>query len=347
MFRSTLSSATFQASSTIKASSFSGYYSADGSLLTQVGEYTSSILTSNATAARVRVHDISANLFQGLYAQSRDSILVNRKTFLSTTNIYIAAGNDSLSNGNIQTSGNAQDWTRALDTNFEYNGNDVTGNSNLLNPLYVAAGADSRTLYTLQWSQNGRAWNPAVTGGFSYTTGSGIREATSVVYNSNLSQWVALGKDVGGSNTIQYSSDGSNWSLATGGFQDYGTKVKVSPNGYVAIGNGTRFSFSGISWFTGSSPILTAIAYGTLSQGPFSQTGWLGAASNVLYYSITDGNSWQSLGVSLPYAVADLHYASNTWVAVGFNQISRSGGGFTWSNASTLFGADVSFKSII
>jgi len=148
IFRSTLSSANIIAS-TINASSFTGNYSADGSLLTKVGLYTSSIFTSTATATVIRAQDISASLFLGSNVRVADSITVNRITFLSSANIILATGSDSQSNGNIQTSADGQNWIRALDTNFEYYGNDITGNSNVGNPFYVAAGADSRTLYTL------------------------------------------------------------------------------------------------------------------------------------------------------------------------------------------------------
>ena len=345
IFRSTLSS-TYIFASTVNASSFTGSYTADGSLLTKVGSYTSSISVSSVTARTIRTYDVSAERFVNNTMQVQDFINVNRKTFLSAGNIFIAAGNDAVAIGNIQTSGTGAAWEKALNSNFEFYGNDVAGTSNPLTPFYVAAGADSQTLNTLQHSINGRVWSPSVSGGFSYATSIGLREAKSVVYNSNLSQWVALGVDIGGTNTIQYSSDGSNWLPATGGFTNYGTKVKTANGRYVAIGaGGPRYSLNGTTWLTSIPTTFTAIGYGQIPVGP----AWMGVSEtlNTNYYSLDNGVSWFAgtpVGTS---QINDLHYANGVWIAVGGNEIRRSVNGFVWTAVTTSFGSDITFKSVV
>lgn len=346
IFRSTLSSVAIFGS-TVKASSIFGQYSANGTGLTGIGTFASSIRTSSIYATTVRAIDISAEQFFGFSSFTADKITVNRRTFFSTTNIFLAAGSDSQSNGNVQNSFNVIDWSRSFDTNFEFYGNDVTGNNNANSPFYVAVGADSRTNYTIQWSIDGFNWNPANSGGFSYATVAGVREGKSIAYNSNLSRWVAIGVDTGGNNTILYSGDGSNWSNTVNGFPNFATKVKASPNGYVAIGNGVRFSFDGITWNeSGSAPTLTAIGYGTFNPG-FAFIGWLGIDSGgSIYGSQTDGASWQNTGGLISPPITDLLYNGTRWVAVGSNLIKTSLNGISFSNVTTSFGSEVSFTSL-
>ncbi len=348
IFRSTLSSGTIFGS-TIKASSIFGQYSADGSQLTGIGTFASSIRTSSIYATTARTIDISAEVFTGLSSLTADKITINRKTFFSTTNIFLGAGNDSQSNGNLQYSFNIVDWSRSFDSNFEFYGNDVAGNDNPNSPFFVATGADSRTAYTLQWSTDGFNWNPANTGGFSYATFAGVREGKSVAYNSNLGRWVAVGVDTGGTNTIYYSSDGSNWSVATNGFANFATTVKASPNGFVAIGNGVRWSLDGITWIlSAGAPSLTALDYGTFTPGPsFSITGWLGVSDvGQLWGSDTNGNAWNAVGGLLAQNITDIVNGNNIWMAVGSNVIRTASNGISWSNVTTTFGSEISFTSL-
>jgi hypothetical protein len=347
IFRTTLSSTYIQAS-TVTASTFTGSYTADGSLLNAVGSYTSSILVSSLRARLIRTYDISAEQFTNLSTTVQDFITVNRKTFLSAGIIFVAAGNDSLSNGNLQTSGTGAIWQRALDTNFEFYGNDVTGNSNSVSPLYVAAGADSRTLYTLLNSINGRVWNPAITGGFSYVNSIGVREAKSVAFNATLSRYVAVGVDTGGTNTIQYSSDGLNWLVATNGFLNFGTKVKVANGRYVAIGNGgARYSADGITWSVSGPPLtFTALGYGIniLYGAVWLATTMVTFAQS--YYSTDNGANWAPITPVATVQINDITYANAVWIAVGGNEIKRSTDGANWTSVTTTFGSDITFKSI-
>jgi hypothetical protein len=346
IFRSNVSSATLYTSS-ITASSINGIYSADGQNLSRVGTYTSSIRTSSILATTVKTAAISTSLFTTSFAIAADSIFVNRNTFFSTANIFLAAGSDSQSNGNLQTSSDAAAWLRALDTNFQYYGNAITGNSNEANPIFVAAGADSRTAYTLQTSVNGRVWFPVVTGGFSSATATGVREATSVAYSSNLNRWVALGKSSGDTSTIQYSSDGSNWSLASGGFTNYGTTVKSQLDRFVAFGNGVRWSSDGINWNPSApQPAFTAIGYGTVISGPTSLPAWVGVEGTILYTSVNDGQGWSVTANTTAAPVSDLAYNNGKWVAVGSNVIQTSATGFAWGVATTTFAPTITFYSI-
>jgi cytoskeletal protein CcmA (bactofilin family) len=346
IFRSNVSSAILYASSII-ASSINGTYTADGQNLSRVGTYTSSIRTSSILATTVRTAAISTNLFTTSFATASDTINVNRNTFFSSANLFLAVGSDSQSNGNIQTSVDAFAWRRALDTNFQYYGNAVTGNSNEANPIFLAAGADSRTAYTLQTSVNGRVWLPAVTGGFSYATPTGVREGTGVAYSSNLNTWVAVGKSIGDTNTIQYSSDGSNWSLATGGFTNYGTTVKSQADRFVAFGNGARWSSDGINWSPSApEPALTAIGYGTVTSGPTTVPAWIGIAGTTVYTSINEGVSWSLTGNTTVAPVSDVAYNNGRWIAVGSNIIQISFTGLSWAPVTTSFSPTITFYSI-
>ena len=350
IFRSTLSSVAIIAS-TVKASSIFGQYSANGSGLTNIGTFASSIRTSSIYATTIKAIDISAEQFFGFSSFTADKITVPRVSFFSTTNIFLGAGSDSQSNGNLQYSFNLIDWSRSFDSNFEFYGNDITGNQNANTPLFVAVGADTRTAYTIQWSRDGYNWNPATTGGFSYATGTGVREGKSVAYNSNLDRWVAVGVDTGGMNTILYSGDGSNWSNTINGFANLATKVKASPTGYVAIGNGTRFSLDGITWSLSDAQgqDLTAIGYGTYTLPPnITITGWLGInSSGSLLGSQTEGASWQNTGVPVLLSATDMANGGSRWMTVGSNQIVTSSNGYNWSNVTTSFGSEISFTSVV
>lgn len=346
-FQSTLSSVTLNAS-TVKASSFTGSYLGDGSLLTQVGAYSPNIFTSSFSGRMVSTMEVSTATFVGSVTRALDSLFISRRNFFSSGNIYLGAGNDSLANGNVQTSVNGLNWTRSLDSNFEYYANDVAGNGVQADPFYVAVGADSRTLYTIQWSVNGLTWNPITSGGFSYATATGIREGLSVVYNTTLSRWVAIGRDTGGVNTIQYSSDGRNWSVASGGFTDFATKVKAAPSGFVAIGNGTKWSTDGITWLpSANGNTLTAIGYGFFNYPPLFLNAWVGIASNTLFFSLNSGQSWNTTGVLIgPVSFSDLVYTGSQWLAVGSNRIYRSLVQNTWFSVNTPFPSEVNFNSV-
>ncbi len=347
IFHNNVSSATVYASS-IKASSITGFYTGDGANLSLVGTYTSSIRVSSLKTTTLKTFDISTGLYFGKLVTASDKIEVPRTTFFSTGNLFLATGTDSLANGNVQTSINGPQWSRALNNSFEYYGNAIAGNSNQTDSVFVAVGADSRTAYTVQYSINGRVWYPANTGGFSYSNTLGIREGKGVAYSDSLTRWVAVGTSMGSTNTILYSSDGSNWSEASGGFTDYGTTVKAQSNRFVAFGNGVRWSTDGITWNPSApQPSLTAIGYGTVQSGMTTTDAWVGIATSNIYTSINNGQSWSIAAQTTVAPVSDITYKNSKWVAVGSNVIQTSLTGFAWSQATTNFNSNISFHSVV
>jgi len=76
--------------------------------------------------------------------------------------------------------------------------------------LFVAVGTSGGGGGTIKYSSGGCLWMDSVTGEFDDT-------GRSVIYNSELSLWIATGTDDGTSSAgIRYSGDGSNWSNSSG-----------------------------------------------------------------------------------------------------------------------------------
>ena len=92
-------------------------------------------------------------------------------------------------------------WTGATTTHFTNRGRDVAWNGN----IWVAVGDNVTAIKTITWSTDGDTWIAATSGGFA-TEGWGITWTGQ--------NWVSVGND-GGSNPIQYSSDGKNWYNST------------------------------------------------------------------------------------------------------------------------------------
>jgi hypothetical protein len=347
IFRSTLSSQQMTVS-TLNVSSVQGTFFGDGSRLTNISQYTSTLFVSSITAREMRTQDISASLALFQTTRVNDFVNVPFKTFPSSGNLFLAAGNDNTARGSIQTSPDGTTWARSLTSNFEFYGNDIVGNGDLQNPLYVAVGADSRPKHTIQYSRDGILWNPVLTGGFDYATEEGVCEATSVAYgltNTNIPMWVATGVYIGSTATTQYSLDGLNWSNLDNGFEDFGTKVKGSPyappnSGFLASGkNAMKYILSPPTWndititLFGSPTVtnMTAFAPGRLSGNIDS---WLAVdEQNRLYVTpskipaIFSGGAATTVG-----PVNDLIWRGNTdWTAVGSNIVQTSDGGFTWT----------------
>lgn len=347
IFRSTLSSQEMTVSS-LNVSSVQGTFFGDGSRLTNLSQYTSTLFVSSITAREIRAQDISASLARFRNTTVNDSIKVPFETFPSSGNLFLAAGNDNIARGSIQTSPDATTWSRSLTSNFEFYGNDIAGNGDLENPLYIAVGADSRPAYTIQYSRDAVVWNPITTGGFTYATEEGVCEATSVAYgltNTNIPMWVATGVYIGSTATTQYSLDGLNWSNLNNGFEDFGTKVKGSPyapptSGFLASGkNALKYILSPPTWNDVTTTLLgvptvtnmTAFAAGRLSGNIDS---WL---------AVDEQNRVFVTGTKIPAAfsggsattvgpVNDLIWRGNTnWTGVGSNIVQTSDGGFSWT----------------
>lgn len=347
IIRQTLSSFTLTAStiqiSSIESSSFFG----EGSGLSNLVNFRSTIYASSFFGRGATVLDISAQRLQTEYATINDSLTVTRNPFLSTIDLWIAGGYDSQSNGNIQTSLTGQNWTRGIGTSFNYFAKSVVGNSNISSPFYVATGADSRTQYTIQWSQNGRTWNPITTGGFD-TLVDGVKSGNSVAYNSALGTWVAAGNNPGTTSTLFYSSDGKNWFCATNGFADTTNYVAASPSGFVALGsNAVKVSGNGTSWTNATTNLtLNTASYGLISTGFLLGNYWLGLSNTSIYLSQDNGNIWQNTGSNTLFPATSVIYGGQNWVGVGENKIQYSQTGLSWSNITTQFAQDVIFNTV-
>ena len=357
IFHSTLSSQMITAS-TVITSSIQGTFIGDGSLITGVTAFGGNLDVSSLKVRNtVYANDISTVQTISRRTQVNDSIRVVPTTFFSTASAYLAVGNDDTSIGSIQFSGDGLSWTNALTANFEYYGNGIAGNGIGVAPFIVAVGADTRPKYTIQWSRDGLVWNPVVTGGFSNANENGICEGTSVAYKDSL--WVAVGVDPQGSNTIQYSSNGSNWTTVSNGFVQYGTTVKASldtfsPTKFVATGNGgMKYSSDGVTWLTTTflnpysfplptpidpPPTITAFGPGTFQRDAI-YTGWLAIDTlNYVYYvasltpnviyldSIISGNS-----------ISDILWTSGTnWLGVGGTSVRFSQVMTIWPEITSL-----------
>lgn len=145
----------------------------------------------------------------------------------------------------------------------EHNGSgDTDYNNNVSTPLT-----------SIQYSKDGLNWLPAVSG-LGFKTGYGV--------TYGKSNWAAAGESVGpngGTSTLQWSSDGSNWQMArTGGFQV-----------------GYAVSYNGTSWVAGGK------AYDNKES---------------LQYS-TDGIFWSPAIGSFNHEANDMFGTSKGWVAVG------------------------------
>ena len=96
------------------------------------------------------------------------------------------------------TDRNGANWSNA-DTSFTTAGYGVAWNG----LMWVAVGDDG--ISGIKYSYNGINWSNAVSGGFGYLTG------RSVSWNGSV--WIAVGRGASGMmGSIQYSSDGMNWS---------------------------------------------------------------------------------------------------------------------------------------
>jgi len=122
-------------------------------------------------------------------------------------NLWVAVGESDSPQSSIQYSKDGSNWSTIATGGFKNTGYKVA----YANNLWVAVGTSDSQQSTIQWSTNGCNWSHANYGGFSanyqaYSFNIGIN----VTYANNL--WVATGRSLNLSNTVLYSSDGSNWS---------------------------------------------------------------------------------------------------------------------------------------
>jgi hypothetical protein len=346
VMRSTLSSGTLYAS-TVKVSSIqSANLFGDGAGLSNINSFRSTLYASSFFAVRGFTADISAQVMTVETMLVKDSLTVIQNPFLSSVELWVAAGFDSQSNGNIQTSLTGSSWIRGAGTSFNYYAKAVAGNSNLSSPFYVAVGADSRTNYTIQWSQNARSWFPVFTGGFDVAV-DGVRLGNTIAFNSNLGIWVAGGNNEGTSNTMFYSSDAQNWYPVNNAFTDSTQFVAASASGFIALGASVKYSGDGINWSNTATPVqLDTAAFGLATFGPFTSNVWLGTSNTTIYLSSNDGQTWGTTGFNTLSKIVSLVYGGSNWVGVGSNQVQFSSNGQVWGNVATTFAPDIIFNAV-
>ena len=135
---------------------------------------------------------------------------------------------------------------------------------------------------------------------------------------------VAVGQ---GTNTIAYSSDGTNFTgLGTTVFTSTGNAVASNGSRWVAVGSGgcsIAYSDNGINWTKADSGSLKFSTGGLCVF--WDGTRWLagGSGTNYIAYS-TDGANWTTLTTSsaLPNPVRGIASNGTMWIAVGGNNNS-------------------------
>jgi len=358
-FQTILSTANMSAE-LITASSITGKHIGDGSRLSNIGDYQSSIFTSSVTVNNIYARELYASSLITNIGYVNNDISLRRTTFQPIGNIWLAGGDDATTNGNIQLSYDTTNWNKAESVNFEYYVKGVTGNGNVGNPFFVATGADSVTLNTIQWSQNATNWFAIASGGFSNGLNS-QNIGNSVAYLSTQNTWVAVGLDATSrSTTIQYSTDGINWLTAANGFAYEGVAVRASPSGLMASGfdksndsnlnppygiGALKYSANGITW--SNSVFAFGQPYPLLVSFTFYGKWWgIDRIGDIFYSEDASGSVWVAYSSAGQPTTTDIYYANDLWVVVGGNRISYSGDASSWAPAVTEFPITVSFQSV-
>jgi hypothetical protein len=301
------------------------------------------------------------NATSGFFSSKARGIAANNST-------WVAVGDDGTATNTIKYSTDGSNWTSVISGGFVDFGNKVAWNGS----YWIAVGRHTTILNTIQRSTDATNWSPATTGGFTaYAGGLGI------AWGGNL--WVAVGVigDTGGiPRSIQYSSDGQNWtnvSKADGSFEsELGYDVAWSRGMWIAVGDAsyggpgasTKYSFNGTNWFNSASGAFSFSSTGvgagsieprtTLINRP-KQALWVavGEDGNTIKYS-SDGINWNNASSSgggmfslRGYGVA---WNGSLWVAVGDdsggNTIKYSYDGINWNNASSSGGGRFSTAGV-
>jgi Collagen triple helix repeat (20 copies) len=205
------------------------------------------------------------------------------------------------------------------------------------------------------WSQDGSNWNLGASGGF---LKAGNPTGYDSVYAVSLGLWVAVGRGSSPPNSVQYSSDGSNWSNATfdvfddgnGNYVGRAVAYSETQGLFVAVGDG---SYAEASMFTSSDGSNWSI----VSQGGFSAGGFYQGRS-VIYNSnldlwvatgydansniqwSADGSNWNPPTGSGPFPTlaTGVAFGNGQFLAVGDEQyVYASMDGSNWDQASGTF----------
>jgi hypothetical protein len=226
--------------------------------------------------------------------------------------------------------------------------------------LWLAGGSDNGDS-KIASSYDGITWSTAA-------TSLPIYNVLTLAWNGSV--WIAGGPIAYGSNSLFYSSDGTNWTGIAGGlFSDgvgglasrrvlpYVGTTQVSSNTplltenfTVAAGASTNtlvYSYDGIKWNATPGFNIFNAAFGVAWNGSLWLAG--GSGSNTLAYS-SDGINWTGLGNNV-FTSNGGRFAWNgsIWVAVGggSNTVAYSSDGINWTGLGYVFtnqGYDVAWN---
>jgi hypothetical protein len=227
---------------------------------------------------------------------------------------WVLAGFGTTATNTLLYSGDGSNFSNVLNGGFDDSFGDYIGNGVGHNGsnLWVAAGLGSNDAGSLLYSGDAQNWSNATTGGFNSGPG-GVYEGFNVAFGSGINQWIAVGLGgAGGTTSILYSTDGSNWNnIIIGDF--------TGPQGGKAAVYGSNLWIAAGSGLNASNTLL------------YSHDG-----SN--FYDILSGGFNDSLGTYQGNGVA--YNGSNLWVAVGqgsnsVTTIQYTGDGSNWSDVTT------------
>ena len=282
--------------------------------------------------------------------------------FNSTNNLYVATGKNNTSTGTLQYSIDDANWFNANKGGFTDNIGNFQANAIAYDnyTTWVAAGNGSNSTNSLLYSGDGSNWSNIISGGFA-STATGVSVFGDIT-TSTLQLWVAGGYGTTQQNSLQYSTDGLNWSNANSGafdnfeglFISYATAYNPSISLWTAGGLGATttgsllYTGDASNWSNSASGGFTNSAFG-LAVGtailPSTVSVWVAVGGsnglNTIKNSI-DGSNWSNVQTggfsTVGYGVA--YNGTNLWVATGdaINQISSiqySLDAYNWSNAQT------------
>jgi hypothetical protein len=255
------------------------------------------------------------NFFDGSPPRLNNLLYANGKWFAAgrldnfTTGVTLKYSSDGAtwSDASFETG----DFVEAY--GIAYNGTD----------LFVAVGYTEFDGGTIKYSGDGITWSNAVSGEFT-------NKGNSVIYNPNLSLWIAAGAGLT-DEALLYSSDGSNWTKSTGSL--------------IEVGQGVAWNVPKQSTFNITVPAVAPTLNVASGSTDFLESP---PNSNVLSFS-EDGITWQpaNIGGGTIFEVNSLTFGGNTWLASYIYTdeqdafkfgILRSGDGKNWTSSIAIVG---------
>jgi hypothetical protein len=304
----------------------------------------STINTNSISTAALNVGSLNVN------SLSTGSIVLATASIGSIATNTISSGTITTNSGTISTftAGSIVANTErvgSLSTNFiSANIVNITGPTSMINArtrnVFVVNGNDSST--DLKYSLDGITWcNSVANGGFS---GSGSK----VAWNGSL--FVAVGGDTVSTNTIKYSSDGSNWfNSFPGGFTTSGYSIAWNGRIWVATGDDAtsqgriKYSFNGSNWSNANTTTFSSSARSVAwGNGRWVVAGVdAGGAANSIMTS-TDGSNWSFATNTTGASANSPAYNGSYWLmgatGVNSNAILYSSNAINWNRVeSTAF----------